>query len=242
MGRVPHAPLDSPVLMFLLRMVFLACALLALASRPVNAALKIEGTRLIYFGQDREATLGVVNQAPREVVVQTWITGEDDASGRTVPFAATEPLVQLGAGEHHRLRILYAGEGLPTDRESLLWLNVMEIPLKPQDSNSVQFAIRQRLKLLYRPPALKGGSSEAVQQLVWSRNDGGSVTVSNPSAFHLSLVDVQTDSQALSDYLLLKPYERKILDTPSPLAAGTTLHFTEINDIGLQARRSARLK
>lgn len=131
--------------MFLLRVVLLACGLLVLAPPPANAALKIEGTRLIYFGQDKAAGISVVNQASREVVVQTWITGEDESADRTVPFAATEPLVQLGAGDHHKLRILYAGEGLPSDRESLFWLNIMEIPLKVEDPNSVQFAIRQRL-------------------------------------------------------------------------------------------------
>ncbi|MBV4480450.1 molecular chaperone [Pseudomonas sp. SWRI124] len=226
--------------MFLLRMVLVACGLLMLASPPANAALKIEGTRLIYFGQDKAAGISVVNQASQEVVVQTWITGEDESTGRTVPFAATEPLVQLGAGEHHKLRILYAGEGLPSDRESLFWLNIMEIPLKSQDSNSVQFAIRQRLKLFYRPPALQGGSAEAVQQLVWS-SDGRTVTVDNPSAFHLSLVNLQTDNLALSDYLMLKPHERKTLTAPGALPKGTTLHFAEITDIGLQARHSAAL-
>nr|WP_306958349.1 molecular chaperone [Pseudomonas synxantha] len=226
--------------MFLLRMVLVACGLLVLASPPANAALKIEGTRLIYFGQDKAAGISVVNLASQEVVVQTWITGEDESTGRTVPFAATEPLVQLGAGEHHKLRILYAGEGLPSDRESLFWLNIMEIPLKSHDANSVQFAIRQRLKLFYRPPALQGGSAEAVQQLVWS-SDGRTVTVDNPSAFHLSLVNLQTDNLALSDYLMLKPHERKTLTGPGALPKGTTLHFTEITDIGLQARHSAAL-
>ncbi|HAA41688.1 MAG TPA: molecular chaperone [Pseudomonas sp.] len=230
------------MLMFLLRMAMLACALLALAPPPARAALKIEGTRLIYFGQDKAASISVVNQAPRDVVVQTWVTGEDDSAAGPVPFATPEPLVRLGAGEHHRLRILYAGEGLPADRESLFWLNVMEIPLKAQDANSVQFAIRQRLKLFYRPPALKGGSAEAVRQLSWRSDDGPTITVSNPSAFHLSLVNVQTDSLALSDYLLLKPHESKTLTAPRRLAKGTPLHFTEITDIGLQARHSAALK
>ncbi len=233
--------MDVPVLMFLLRMLLLAGALLALAPPPAHAALKIEGTRLIYFGQDRDASISVVNQANREMVVQTWITG-DAPDDRTVLFAATEPLVKLGAGEHHKLRILYAGEGLPSDRESLLWLNIMEIPRKPESPNAVQFAIRQRLKLLYRPPTLKGGSAEALPQLIWRSDGGQSVTVSNPSAFHLSLVDVHTDTQVLSDYLLLKPRESKTLAAPRPLSAGATLHFTNINDIGLQTRHSAALK
>ncbi|WP_305891259.1 MULTISPECIES: molecular chaperone [unclassified Pseudomonas] len=227
--------------MFLLRMMLLAGGLLVLAPPPASAALKIEGTRLIYYGQDKAAGISVVNPASQEVVVQTWITAEDESPGNPVPFAATEPLAQLGAGEHHRLRILYAGEGLPADRESLFWLNIMEIPLKSADPNSVQFAIRQRLKLFYRPPALKGGSAEALQQLVWS-SDGHSVIAHNPSAFHLSLINVQTDTQPLSDYLLLKPHESKRLSTATALPTGSTLHFTDINDIGLQARHSAVLK
>ncbi|MFN3357130.1 MAG: molecular chaperone [Pseudomonas sp.] len=127
------------------------------------------------------------------------------------------------------------------DRESLFWLNILEIPLKSSDANSVQFAIRQRLKLLYRPAALTGGSAEAVPQLVW-KTHGHRVTVSNPSAYHFSLVNLHTDSVPLSDYLLLKPHESQTLDAPDTLAAGTTLHFTEITDIGLQARHRAVLK
>ncbi|MCS4251337.1 molecular chaperone [Pseudomonas sp. BIGb0164] len=226
--------------MFLFRLLLLAGVLLTLAP-PARAALKIEGTRLIYLGQDRGASIGVVNQAARELVVQTWITGDDTSANGDVPFVATEPLVRLGPGEHHSLRLLYAGEGLPTDRESLFWLNILEIPLKPENANSVQFAIRQRLKLFYRPPALAGGSAEAVQQLVW-RTQGGRVTVSNPSAFHLSLVNLHTDSQVLSDYVLLAPHQSKTLDAPAPVDPGTTLHFTEITDIGLQARHRAALK
>ncbi|MCK3841655.1 molecular chaperone [Pseudomonas sp. W15Feb34] len=229
------------MLMSSLRMLLIVSMLLALTP-PAHAALKIEGTRLIYFGHDKAASIGVVNQAQRKVLVQTWITGEDEAASANVPFAVTEPLVQLAAGEHHQLRILYAGEGLPTDRESLFWLNIMEVPLKSEDPNSMQFAIRQRLKLFYRPPTLQGGSAEAVQQLVWRSDDGRTLTVSNPSAFHLSLINLQTDSQALSDYLLLKPYESKTLSAPGPLPKGASLHFTEINDIGLQSPRSAVLK
>lgn len=237
---VCKCPMELIVLMPLLRILLIAGALLALAP-PARAALKIEGTRLIYFGQDKAAGINVVNQASQDVVVQTWITAEDETANRDVPFAATEPLVKLGPGEHHRLRVLYAGAGLPSDRESLFWLNLMEVPLKPKEPGSVQFAIRQRLKLFYRPPTLEGGSTEALQQLVWSRHDAQSITVSNPSAFHLSLVNVHTDTQALSDYLLLKPHESITLTTPGVLPKGTTLHFTEINDIGLQARHRAAL-
>ena len=223
----------------------LIAALLALAP-CAQATVKIEGTRLIYFGQYKEASINIVNQSPSELAVQSWVTREDDDATSPVPFAVVQPLVRLDAQQHHLLRILYAGEGLPGNVESMFLLNVMEIPLKPQATDSVQFAVRQRLKLFYRPAGLAGSSSEAVPQLVWSRTDGQTLTVTNPSAFHLSLVDVQVDKggqvQVLDDYLLLKPGERKVFSTQAPISVGSQINFTEITDIGLQARHRAVLK
>lgn len=241
MSSLNHWPLCRP----LLWISALVAALLALAP-CAQAVVKIEGTRLIYFGQFKEASINIVNQSPSELVVQSWVTRDNDDATQPVPFAVVQPLVRLDAQQHHLLRILYAGEGLPGDVESMFLLNVMEIPLKPETADSVQFAVRQRLKLFYRPPGLAGSSSEAVQQLVWSRTDAQSVTVTNPSAFHLSLVDVQSESdgqvQALEDYVLLKPGERKVFSTKAPISAGSQINFTEITDIGLQARHRAALK
>ncbi len=223
----------------------LIAALLALAP-CAQATVKIEGTRLIYFGQYKEASINIVNQSPSELAVQSWVTREDDDATSPVPFAVVQPLVRLDAQQHHLLRILYAGAGLPSDVESMFLLNVMEIPLKPEAADSVQFAVRQRLKLFYRPAGLAGSSSEAVPQLVWSRTDGQTLTVTNPSAFHLSLVDVQVDKggqvQVLDDYLLLKPGERKVFSIQAPISVGSQINFTEITDIGLQARHRAVLK
>lgn len=39
----------------------------------------------------------------------------------------------------------------------------MKIPLMPEAPDSVQFAIRQRFKLFYRPPLLNGNLAEAAQ-------------------------------------------------------------------------------
>lgn len=244
--RALMSPLNHlPFCRSLLWISALIAALLALAP-CAQATVKIEGTRLIYFGQYKEASINIVNQSSSELAVQSWVTREDDDATSPVPFAVVRPLVRLDAQQHHLLRILYAGAGLPSDVESMFLLNVMEIPLKPEAADSVQFAVRQRLKLFYRPAGLAGSSSEAVPQLVWSRTDGQTLTVTNPSAFHLSLVDVQVDKggqvQVLDDYLLLKPGERKVFSTQAPISVGSQINFTEITDIGLQARHRAVLK
>ncbi|MGE8098572.1 fimbrial biogenesis chaperone [Pseudomonas fluorescens] len=212
-----------------------------------QASLKIEGTRLIYFGKDKEASISVINQTAQDTVLQSWISHEDDSDTSALPFAIVQPLVQLHSQERHLLRIFYVGEGLPDDRESQLWLNIMEIPLKPENPDSVQFAIRQRLKLFYRPPDLQGSASEAVQKLIWKKPDGQRIEIRNPSQFHLSLVDVGIGSgshtQKLSEYVFLKPGEDRLIETPTiAISADTKITFTEITDIGLQTRHSANLQ
>jgi P pilus assembly chaperone PapD len=212
-----------------------------------QAALQIEGTRLIYFGQDKGASISVTNQASQEALLQSWLSHEDDSDTNTLPFAIVQPLVRLQSQERHLLRILYLGEGVPDDRESLVWLNIMEIPLKAKDPDSMQFAIRQRLKVFYRPPGLQGSASESVQKLTWTYLDEQHIEVSNTSAFHLSLIDIGIDldspTEKLSDYVFLRPGETRLIETPkAAISADTTISFTEINDIGLQTRHSTNLQ
>jgi chaperone protein EcpD len=57
---------------------------------------------------------------------------------------------------------------VPQDRESVFWLNVLEIPPKPVGkANHIQLTVRSRLKLFYRPAGLAGSPKAAVAQLRW---------------------------------------------------------------------------
>ncbi|MNJ41351.1 Chaperone protein FimC precursor [compost metagenome] len=221
--------------------------LLFCVAADAQAFLKIEGTRLIYSGKDREASIGVINQSQQDVLVQSWITNAYGIDHGDVPFAVVQPLVQLGSQERHLLRVLYSGQGLPDDRESMVWLNVMEIPRKSDQENGVQLAIRQRIKLFYRPSALQGSSSESVQQLNWKTRQGAKIEVGNPGAFHVSLVHLEVVSDKrktlLSDYLFLRPGETRLIEAPSSiLESGSQITFTEINDGGLQVQRKANFR
>lgn len=55
---------------------------------------------------------------------------------------------------------MYTGEALPNDRESIFWLNILDISAKPKfenknnlnvNSNYLQLPIHSRIKLFYRP-------------------------------------------------------------------------------------------
>ncbi|MBH3410500.1 molecular chaperone [Pseudomonas putida] len=225
----------SRLLHTLLRPALAAFVLLSLAS-TAWAQLKIEGTRLIYQGSAKEASINLVNRSDLDTVVQSWVSSPDE--GRDTPFAVVQPLALIPPNGQQMLRVLYAGQGLPEDRESLFWLNILEIPRKPEQADTLQFAIRQRLKLFYRPPGLPGSASAAADGLQWRTPQPGRIEVRNPSAFHVSLVDLRLDTpgqtQQLTDYLLLHPGQSLTLEAPSPLPAQRHLTFSELTDIGLQ--------
>ncbi|RXY18765.1 fimbrial assembly protein, partial [Klebsiella pneumoniae] len=72
----------------------------------------------------------------------------------------TPPLFRLKAGEKGFVRVVRSGKKLPDDRESMLWLDIKGIPATEYvpDKNVEQFAINSKIKLIYRPAALKGNT------------------------------------------------------------------------------------
>lgn len=71
------------------------------------------------------------------------------------PFIITPPLYRLDKDQQNVERIVLAG-ALPQDKESLYWLNIKAIPAASRKDNTLQIAVKTRIKLIYRPAALKG--------------------------------------------------------------------------------------
>ncbi len=170
---------------------------LCVCSFAAEAGIRITGTRVIYDGGERETSVKIDNDgSPR--LIQAWVD-EGDASmssqQSTAPFVLTPPISRIDSGKGQTLRLIYTGEGAPKDRESVYWLNVLEIPPRATGDaatgdNHLQFAIRTRLKIFYRPKGLEGSPAKAHEQLVWSqvRKEGDAyfVLCTNPTAFNVS--------------------------------------------------------
>jgi len=213
---------------------------LLLSSGASLAGITLDGTRVVLAAPSKEAPVLVRNQAPADIMVQAWIDGADDKAD--VPFAVTPTLSRLGAEKQQTLRILYYGQGLPSDRESVFWLNVQEIPQKPKDENTLQIALRQRIKLFYRPAGLPGEVAKAPAQLRWRvvpHEGKAELEASNPTAFHVSLATVKLQSGG-RDYEaeggMVPPagtrrFEVKGLQAGAA-SAGAKVHFESINDYG----------
>ena len=227
-----------------------AAGLALLAANSAVAGILVGGTRLVYDGARREASISVKNTETVPYVVQSWMDNGDEQHGREVPFSIVPPIFRLDGGKESLLRIQYAGQGLPTDRESVLWLNVQEIPPAPEKENVLQIAMRTRIKLFYRPKGLAGDPQQAAGQLRWrvQQEQGGTVlVVDNPSGYAVSLSTVTLDGHDL-DVRMVLPKARLSVTLPSEVKAVAggqyELSYTYINDFGatsdpLKARTSA---
>ncbi|ARL38887.1 molecular chaperone [Burkholderia pseudomallei] len=175
-------------------------AALLMCCTSAHASVLLSGTRVVFRGADEEATVRLSNEGSTPVLVQTWIdTGDVTKSPDLidVPFVITPSIFRLEAGQGQTLRIFNGGERLPDDRESLFWLNVLEVPPKPaadDERNRIQLAIRTRIKLMYRPEKLSGSAEEAPGKMTWTISNDGTqdavLTATNPTPYVVNLAGI----------------------------------------------------
>lgn len=169
-------------------------ATLTVGAQLAQASIVINGTRIIYNGKKKEVTVSVTNNNKVPVLIQNWIdAGLDKAIPEkiSVPFVLTPPINRVDAGKSQSLRITYLGSPpLPQDKESVFWVNVLEVPAKAkgvkEDQSRLNIAFRSRVKLFYRPDGLKGNAAQAIKELKWQPGNGG-VSVTNPTPYYVTL-------------------------------------------------------
>ncbi|WP_411753015.1 molecular chaperone [Serratia sp. (in: enterobacteria)] len=204
-------------------------ALLLTFGAQVQAGIIVGGTRLIYDGAKKEASLGVNNPDKVPYLIQSWVdTQEGDTS--KVPFIITPPLFRLDGEQNNILRVVRAGGTLPTDKESLYWLNIKSIPSANKQENSLQIAVKTRIKLIYRPQGLPGTLNEAAKALTWQRS-GNAIQVTNASPFYITLFSVKINGNPLKDVPMVAPKSSTRFDLPTG-STGGALSWEIINDYG----------
>lgn len=178
---------------------------LVLAAASAQAQVIVHGTRVIFPGDQREVTVRLQNTAERAALVQTWTDdGNPEAKPETAstPFVLRPPVFRLDAGKSQVVRMQFMGAALPQDRESLYWFNALDIPPKPSadkvpSGNFLQFSVRTRIKIFYRPKGLTASAAavahEKVQWKVVPEGKGWALQASNPTPYYVnfSQIDLQ---------------------------------------------------
>lgn len=211
------------------------------------AGVVVNGTRVIYPAQAREVTVQLDNVGDAPSLVQAWVDAGDQtqtAENSDAPFMLTPPISRVESGRSQALRLVLTGADLPADRESVFWLNVLDVPPSPQaggeEQNYLQVAFRSRIKLFYRPKGLLGTANDAPQALRWQYRDG-QLRVSNATAYHVTLAEVYALDAAAERVLerqgrMVGPQQNLQFDSSEKVER---VRFISINDYGGRVEHTA---
>ncbi|WP_157921337.1 fimbrial chaperone [Escherichia coli] len=221
-------------------MKFGIASLLSLSlSGQVMAAFTLSGTRFIYEEGKKNISVDVNNTADRTYGGQVWIDNQSQASG--VYMVPNPPFFKLAPKQKQIIRIMKTdggGAALPRDRESLFWLNVQEIPPKPEKTGEplLSIALATQVKLIYRPQGLSQGRKGAEMKVELAYK-GNSSYLKNPTPYYFAITKVKVNGQVLKlnrgedlAVSILAPFsEQSVAGIP---AGAKSVSIEAINDWG----------
>jgi P pilus assembly chaperone PapD len=218
------------------------CAALPIA----HANMVIETTRIIYPESRRDVSFRVMNTSKdRPAFVQMWL---DDGNALAAPedvvtpFNLSPPVARLKPDGTQVVRLLYTGEPLPRDRESVFWFNMLEIPQRSKEDNRLTFAVRTRIKVFFRPASIKADPTALMDNLNWTlrEKDGRwSIETMNPTPVHMSFFSMELGHEGrFTDQLdggMALPLGRTEFNLPEdrpPSGPFSRIRVNFINDFG----------
>ncbi|MFP3439073.1 fimbria/pilus periplasmic chaperone [Pantoea sp. SIMBA_133] len=207
--------------------------------------LKLGASRIIYGLNSGGASLSVSNLHDYPILMQGKVFEEDKKT--SAPFMITPPISRIDPQQQSRLRIVRIGGQMPDNRETLQWICVTGIPPKNTDiwadnnkgeqtseiALNMTVSSRTCIKLLVRPPGIKGSMLDAASALKWKRQ-GNKLTATNPSAFYIHLSSLSVGGTAVSDRQYIAPHASRSYT----LTAGASgqVSWTVITDLGGESR------
>ena len=220
---------------FLLRLCAPAVLAVPLLS---HAAIVPDRTRLIYDEGEQSASVMVTNKSEKyPYLVQSWI---EDENGKkiTAPLMVLPPLQRIEPSDRNILRIvMLPGSVLPTDRETVFYLNIREIPPKTETVNALQIALHEKLKLFYRPKSVQPKREEdpTLPMTVHIDPSTHKLTFDNPTPLHVTVVELRSGEKKTEVQfapVMVSPMSQA--SVPFKDAVPTTLYVTHMNDYGGQ--------
>ncbi|MCM7394482.1 fimbrial chaperone [Enterobacter bugandensis] len=218
--------------MYLRRLLTLLIMLSFSFLTPLSTAgVIIGGTRVVYSSDKSDATISIKNnEATTPYLIQTWVDPfKGDTASNKPPFTVIPPVSRLEAGQEKVLRIMKVKGELPHDRESLFWFNIKNIPPSSSNPNSLEIAIKTRIKLFWRPATLNITPERAAAKVKW-RVQNQQLVIENPSPLHINVMNVTVDKKDVP-LNIIPPFDTVRLPLPEGIN-GHALVWRFVNDFG----------
>ncbi|HIE5765820.1 TPA: fimbrial biogenesis chaperone [Proteus mirabilis] len=189
-----------------MKKTIIALSLLSVVAINANASVVLGGTRVIYEGDKKEATISVRNNEKTPYLVQSWIESFDNDDLTKPPFSVTPPLFRIEAESANAVRIVLTDPRLPTNKESVYWLNVKSIPpTDPNAVNNLTISINNKIKLIYRPENLsKSDAASAYEKLTFEKQ-GNHLKAKNSTPYYVSFGQLIVGNKELDNPGMVPP-------------------------------------
>lgn len=203
---------------------------------PAQAGVVIYGTRVIYPAEKKEIIVQLMNQGTRASLVQSWI---DDGNTSLpperiqVPFLLTPPVVKVMGGSGQQLKIKKIPNTLPENKESLFYLNVLDIPPnnpEHEGKNALKFAMQNRVKLFYRPKGLAAVNTDSFHKLGLTHS-GRTLAIKNDTANWITVTTIKmNDVKVNTASIMIAPLSSQTVTLKN--SGARAYNMTIIDDYG----------
>ena len=225
-------------------------------SSPLMASVVMLNTRVIYPAGAQSQTVQFTNNDDIPYVMQLWSDINDPAStpdNANAPFISIPALFRIEPHTGQSIRLVFTGSNLPKDRESVFYLNSVQIPpknLASGNQNQMSVILRNRVKIFYRPGSIVGSPDDVVKQIRFSlkKEDGRlALVANNQSGYYASFISAAVVSGSQSVAFPVNMIAPKTTATwvvnkkDLTLSKASVVKFTLVNDYGGQTHAQAAL-
>lgn len=206
------------------------------------ATIQINTTRVIFDESENEQTLEVANLGRKLALVQVWLSknGTNDKMENT-GFIITQPIFKVKPEKAKVVRIIGSDDLkdlYPKDRETMLWLNFLDIPPENNKSEStLNIAIHTKIKFFYLPSDVNIDRQEAGGKLIWrmENSNGDSYLIAkNNYPIYVSLGSIILENNSVDmNSSFVSPFGESRFKLKNKVA-GESLNITYnyIDDLG----------
>lgn len=203
-----------------------------------HAAIQPDRTRIVFDANNKATSLRVENRSENlPYLAYSWI--ETEKGEKSDDFlVALPPIQRLEPKATSQIRIVKQGSTtqLPTDRETLFYYNLREIPPAPDKNNAhaiLQVAIQSRIKLFWRPATLRKKTGEHIEQQLHVSQQNNQLTMKNPTPYYLTIAwlgrDIKTALPGFKS-MLIAPFNSVTTNTGNN--SGNQFYLGYMDDYG----------
>jgi len=216
------------------------------------ASVVMDGTRVIFDASKNEHELIFTNNDARPYAVQIWLDKSQytEPENASAPFVVMPHIFQILPKSKQAARLMFVGENLPQDRESLFFLSFRQVPAftkqeqQQQDqSNNLFLIFRNTVKVFYRPRSIANakelaGNLPKILNLTAIKLNNLIISLTNTTGYYISLIDAElstnNEKYELTEGINIAPFSTITMSLPNKtkISANAKLILTAVNDYG----------